>query len=230
VKIFNEKEVDEIAILDISTTRGKYGPDIKQVKEIACEAFMPVSWGGGITSLEQIKELIGMGVEKVIINQSAITNASLISEAAKLAGSQSVVVSIDYKKNILGKYRVYMQNGSKNTSRDPVTFARKMESAGAGEILLQDIDRDGTFSGYNTEILRHVSSQVNIPVIAAGGAGSISDFKAAVHAGASAVAAGSLFVLQRPHRAVLISYPTQKELQKDFFSKIEVISDGVNER
>jgi len=220
VKIFNEKEVDEIAILDISATSEKRGPDIEQVKKIVSEAFMPLAWGGGISTLRQIQELVGIGVEKLILNHSAVNNSSLIREAAKWAGSQSIVVSMDTKKNILGKYKVYIKNGSKSTSINPVEFAKQMESEGAGEILLQDIDRDGSFSGYNLDIIRMISSNVNIPVIAAGGAGSITDFTAAVNAGASAVAAGSLFVLQRPHRAVLISYPAQKELKQDFFLKL----------
>lgn len=220
VKIFNEKEVDEIAILDISGSRTTSGPDFRQVREIAGEAFMPLAWGGGITSLNQIKELVGLGIEKVILNRGAIDNPSLITEAAKWAGSQSVVVSVDCKKNILRRYRVYTKNGSKMTSFNPISFAKQMESAGAGEILLQDINRDGTFSGYNLELINMVSSQVNIPVVAVGGAGSIDDFATAVNVGASAVGAGSLFVLQRPHRAVLISYPTQSELKQHFFSKI----------
>lgn len=220
VKIFNEKEVDEIAILDISATAEKRGPDFGQVKRIASEAFMPLAWGGGISTLRQIQELINLGVEKIILNHSAVNNPSLISEAAKWAGSQSIVVSMDVKKNILGKYKVYIHNGSKNISIDPVSFATQMQSAGAGEVLLQDIDRDGSFTGYNLEIIRMISSKLDIPLIAAGGAGSIDDFSAAVHAGASAVAAGSFFVLQRPHRAVLISYPAQEELKKYFFSKL----------
>ena len=220
VKIFNEKEVDEIAILDISASREKRSPDIEQVKKIAGEAFMPLAWGGGINSLRQVQELVEAGVEKLIMNHSAIHNPSFISEAAKWTGSQSIVVSIDVKKNIWGKYRVYTANGAGKTSLDPAEFAQQMESAGAGEILLQDIDRDGCFSGYNLELIQLVSSKVSIPVIAASGAGSIADFSSAVNSGASAVAAGSLFVLQRPHRAVLISYPTQQELLNSFFSKV----------
>lgn len=220
VKIFNEKEVDEIAILDISATAEKRGPDIEVVKKIASEAFMPVAWGGGISTIDHIQELVGIGVEKIILNHSAVRNPSFISEAAKLVGSQSVVVSMDIKKDLFGRHKVFTHNGSKNTSMDPVDFAKKMELNGAGEILLQDIERDGSFSGYNLDLIRQVSSKLNIPVIAVSGAASVLDFKAAVQAGASAVAAGSFFVLQRPHRAVLISYPAQEELKRDFFSKL----------
>ena len=220
VKIFNDKEVDEIAILDISATPEKRGPDIGLVRTIAAEAFMPLAWGGGIHTLHEVKQLINAGVEKVIINSAAGKNISLITEASNWAGSQSVVASIDVKKNFLGKSRVYIQNGSVSISKDPESFAKEVEDAGAGEILLQDIGRDGSFSGYNLDLVQRVSSAVNVPVIAAGGAGSLDDFRLAVESGASAVAAGSLFVLQRPHRAVLISYPSQDELRKKLFEQI----------
>lgn len=220
VKIFNEKEVDEIVILDISAARDNRPPNINQVKEIASEAFMPLGYGGGITKLQEIKELINAGVEKVILNISAFKNPGLISEAAKFIGSQSIVVSIDVKKNIWGKYKVYINNGSKNTNIDPVAFAKQMEQAGAGELLLNAIDRDGTFGGYDIELISLICSNVSIPVVAIGGASTVNDFAQAVQAGASAVAAGSMFVFQRPHRAVLISYPSQKELTEKLFTRI----------
>lgn len=220
VKIFNEKEVDEIVLLDISATVEKRAPDIERIKEIASEAFMPLGYGGGITKLEEISELIKGGVEKVILNTVAFNNRRLISDGAKYVGSQSMVVSIDVKKNLWGKYRVYITNGSKNTDLDPVSFARQMEEAGAGEILLNSIDRDGTFEGYDLDLIHSVSAAVGIPVVALGGAGSIDDFRKSVQQGASAASAGSLFVFQRPHRAVLISYPTQAELKESLFKRI----------
>lgn len=220
VKIFNEKEVDEIVILDISATAEKRGPNIQQIKELASEAFMPMGYGGGITKLEEIKELITAGVEKVIINTSAFNNPHLISEGAKYTGSQSIVVSIDVKKNIWGKYKVYVQNGTKNTNLDAVLFAKQMENAGAGELLLNAIDRDGTFSGYDTELIKLMSSEINIPLVAIGGCAAVEDFAKAIESGASAVSAGSMFVFQRPHRAVLISYPKQQELKEKLFSKL----------
>ena len=220
VKIFNEKEVDEIVILDISATSEKRPPNIPKIKEIASEAFMPLGYGGGITKLEEIAELIKAGVEKVVLNSIAFSNPQLIQDGAKYIGSQSIVVSIDVKKNIWGKYKVYVQNGTKNTNLDPVDFAKKMEEAGAGELFLNSIEQDGTFNGYDTTLIKNVSSAVNIPVVASGGAGSIDDFLEAVQHGASAVSAGSLFVFQRPHRAVLISYPNQKELKDKLFTKI----------
>jgi imidazole glycerol-phosphate synthase subunit HisF len=220
VKIFNEKEVDEIVILDISATAQKESPKISVIKEIASEAFMPLGYGGGITKLEEIKELITAGVEKVILNTSAFENLKLVSEGAKYVGSQSVVVSIDVKKNIWGKYKVFIRNGTKNTDIDPMQYAMQMEQAGAGELLLNAINRDGTFSGYDIDLIKSISSAVNIPVVAIGGAASVEDFAKAVQSGASAVSAGSMFVFQRPHRAVLISYPSQKELKEKLFLQI----------
>jgi cyclase len=221
VKIFNDKEVDEIVIMDISATKESRGPDLPRIKEIASEAFMPLGYGGGITKLDEIIELITIGVEKVLINTAAFENLGLIEQAAKYIGSQSIVVSIDAKKNILGKYRVYICNGTKNTHQDPVEFARNAERAGAGELLINSIEFDGTFNGYDTKLIQEISSAVSIPLIAVGGAGTINDFVQAVSFGASAVAAGSMFVFQRPHRAVLISYPTQQELIQSFFQKIK---------
>ena len=221
VKIFNEKEVDEIVVLDISATAENRGPNISQLKDLASEAFMPMAYGGGITTLEQIKQLITGGVEKVALNTTAYKNPSLIEEAAKWVGSQSVVVSIDVKKNMWGKYKVFVQNGTKQVDTDVLTYAKRAEELGAGEIFLNSIDRDGTFDGYDEHLIKMVSESVKIPVVAIGGAGQVDDFAKAVQHGASAVAAGSLFVFQRPHRAVLISYPSQKELKEKLFAQIQ---------
>lgn len=218
VKIFNEKEIDEIVVLDIDATKENRGPDIRRIREIAGEAFIPLAYGGGISSVEQVKELFYTGVEKVIFNYQAIHKPGLITETAKLVGSQSVVVSIDVKKNWLGKYRVYTLNATEQTRLDPVTFAKKMAGDGAGEIFLNAIDLDGTYCGYDLDLLKQVSDAVSIPVIACGGAGGVDDFALGVKAGASAVAAGSVFVFQRPHQAVLISYPSQQELEQKLFS------------
>lgn len=220
VKIFNEKEVDEIAIIDIAATAENRGPDIKKIIEITGEAFIPLAYGGGISTIEQVKELINNGVEKVIINYNAFTNPSLITQAAEIVGSQSVVVSIDVKKNLFGKYKVYVLNGKKNTGEDPVSFARKMEAAGAGEIIINSIDRDGTFEGYDLTLIENIAKAVTIPVVALGGVSSVDDFFSAAKHGASAVAAGSFFVFQRPHRAVLISYPDQEELKTKVFKRV----------
>jgi imidazole glycerol-phosphate synthase subunit HisF len=220
VKIFNEKEIDEIVILDIDATRENRPPDFEKIKEIAGEAFIPVAYGGGITNLEEIKQLFYLGVEKIIINNMAVKAPALITAAASVAGSQSVVVSIDVKKNLLGKYKVYIKNGTENTKLDPVNFALQMQQAGAGEIILNVIDRDGTYTGYDLDLIRKISAKLTVPVVACGGAGKLNDFADAALAGASAVAAGSFFVFQRPHQAVLISYPDQNELRKHVFEKL----------
>lgn len=216
VKIFNEKEVDEIAVIDIDASGERRGPDIKKITEIAGEAFMPMAYGGGITSIDQIKEIYYNGVEKVIINKASFLNPSLITSAAKLFGSQSVVVSIDVKRPFLKGQRVYADNGKTNMGYTPEDFARRMEDVGAGEILLNNVDRDGTYEDYDFDLISRVSSILNIPLIACGGASDINSFTKAIQAGASAVAAGSLFVFQGRHRAVLISYPSQEELSKVF--------------
>jgi len=213
VRIFNEKEVDELAILDIDASSKNRVPDISRIEEIVSEAFMPISYGGGITKIDQVKQILSAGVEKIILNRSAVRNPALVSETAKQFGSQSVVVSIDYKKNFLGRQCVYIENGKHGTGLDPIGFAIQMEKAGAGEILLNSIDRDGSFSGYDLDMIKKISHSINIPLIAAGGAASLSDFREAARHGASAVSAGSMFVFQRPHRAVLISYPSQMDLE-----------------
>jgi cyclase len=218
VKIFNEKEVDELAIIDIDATRENRPPNFSRITEIVSEAFMPIAYGGGISRIEEIKQILLNGAEKVIINNSATTNSGLITEAARQFGSQSVVVSIDVKKTLLKGNKIFTRNGRHNTGYDPVSFAKKMEEAGAGELLLNSIDRDGSFQGYDLPLIKAVSEAVSIPVIAVGGAASVDDFRLAVENGASAVSAGSMFVFQRPHRAVLISYPGQAELKEKLFN------------
>lgn len=214
MRIFNDKEVDEIAILDISATRENRGPDFEQIAEIVSESFMPLAYGGGITTYDQAMKLFQLGVEKVILNSAALDNPGLITSIAKSAGSQAVVVSIDVRKTLLGGKKVFTRNGDKKADLDPVTWAKKAESLGAGEIMLTSIDHEGTMKGYDIALTKLVADAVGIPVIACGGAGSLLDFAAVLKEGhASAVAAGSMFVFQGPHRAVLISYPTRAELK-----------------
>ncbi len=218
VKIFNEKEVDEIALIDIDATRANRPPNFEAIAEIASEAFMPMAYGGGITNLDQIKRILQSGFEKVILNKVLHTNINLVSMAANLAGSQSIVASIDFKKSMFGGYKVYTDNGTKKTSYSPLEFAKVVENAGAGEILLNFIDNDGTYNGYEVDIIKTVSQNVSIPIIAIGGAGGLEDFAKAKKAGASAVAAGSMFIFQRPNQAVLISYPSQSDLKEKLFN------------
>lgn len=214
VKIFNDKEVDELVFLDITATIENHEPPFKLLAEIATECFMPFGYGGGIKTIETIKKIFSLGAEKVIINSHAVENPFFIRAAAELYGSQSIVVSIDVKKNYLGKYEVFTQSGRINSKLDPAIFAQKMQKMGAGEIFLNSVNRDGTMGGYDIELIKKVTSAVDIPVIACGGAGQIKDFQAAVKkGGASAVAGGSFFVFQGQHRAVLITYPSYALLE-----------------
>jgi cyclase len=215
IKIFNEKEVDELIFLDTTATVENRTPPFKLVSQIASECFMPVCYGGGVRKLEDISELFRLGVEKVAINSFAPDNPAFIKTAAEEFGSQSIVVSMDVKKKLFGKYQVFTHRGTKDTKRDPVSLAMEMEQAGAGEIFLNSIDRDGTMQGYDIDLIKQVSQAVSVPVIASGGAGQLQDFADAVNkGGASAVSAGSLFVFQGPHRAVLITYPSPNELER----------------
>jgi len=214
VKIFNEKEVDELILLDITATTEKKGLQIRLISEIARECFMPLCYGGGICSIDDIREIYKLGIEKVSINTCAVENPLFIKSAADAFGSQSIVVSIDVKKNLFGKYEIFTQSGKKNTKLDPIKFIKQMENMGAGEILINSIDRDGTMQGYDIDLIKKVAESVSIPVIACGGAGKIEDFEEAVKkGGASAVAAGSLFVFYGPNRAILINFPTRQELK-----------------
>lgn len=215
VKIFNEKEVDELCVLDILATSAKQEINYKIISEIASECFMPLTYGGGINSIEQIKKLFHIGVEKVMINTAAHYNTNLIPEASAYFGSQSIVGCIDVKKSFLGKYEVYIESGSENTGINPVDFAKKLQEMGVGEILVNSIDRDGTMKGYDLDLINKISTGLDIPVVACGGAGSMYDLSLAVKEGhANAVAAGSMFVYHGKHNAVLISYPSQGEIKK----------------
>ena len=214
VKIFNDKEVDELVFLDITATIENRRPPVKLISQIATECFMPFCYGGGVRTVEDIAELFKLGVEKVAINSQAVENPDLIKRAADLFGSQSIVVSIDVKKNLFGKYRVFTHSGRKDSKLDPVEFAVRMQETGAGELFLNSIDRDGTRQGYDLTLTSKICEAVNIPVIACGGAGNIDHFAEAVKAGASAVSAGSMFVFQGEYRAVLITYPSIKELER----------------
>ena len=218
VKIFNDKEADELVLLDISATAQGRGPRIDLIQEIASECFMPLAYGGGIRSVEDVKKVISCGLEKVVINSSAITKPAFIEKVASEVGSQSVVVSIDVRqRGFFNKYEVHTHCGKKRTKLDPVTVARQMEAAGAGEILLNSIDRDGTMSGYDLSLINQVVNAVGIPVVACGGASNVNDLAKAVKiGGASAASAGSMFVFQGKLKAVLISFPTPHELETEF--------------
>lgn len=213
IKIFNDKEVDELILLDITATTSAKGPAFEIIADIAGECFMPVAYGGGITAVEQMRRILGIGIEKIVINSAAIGTPELIAAAAREFGSQAVVVSIDVRKNLLGRYEVRSHSGTRGTGLYPEAWARKAQEMGAGEIMLTSIERDGVMRGYDLELIDRVSGAVNIPVIAAGGAGKLSDFAQAVQHGADAVAAGAMFVFHGPHRAVLITYPSRSDLR-----------------
>jgi cyclase len=217
VKIFNDKEVDELVFLDITATAENKKPPFGLLEKIASECFMPLGYGGGVRSLEDMRTLFGIGIEKVSINSYAVENPAFIHAAADSFGSQSVVISMDVKKNRWSKYEVFTRSGQQPTGLDPVKFAVEMEKRGAGELLLNSIDRDGTMQGYDLDLIKQVTRAVNIPVVACGGAGNVKDLAAAVkQGGASAAAAGSMFVFQGPLRGVLISYPAPQELRQVF--------------
>jgi imidazole glycerol-phosphate synthase subunit HisF len=213
VKIFNDKEVDEICILDISATKEQRGPNIDFITEIISEAFMPLSYGGGVSHIDQVKKLMYNGVEKIVLNNALHTQPNLASQIANIYGVQSVVASIDVKKNIWGKYKIVTQNATKEINADLISFAKNCEQNGVGEIIINSIDKDGMCTGYDTELISKVAHAVNIPVIAAGGAWEINHFIEAKKAGASAVAAGSMFVFHGKHKAVLITYPERNLLK-----------------
>lgn len=216
VKIFNEKEVNEIVFLDIQATRS-HVINYDMIKKISQECMTPLTYGGGVTKLEDIERLFKIGIEKVAINTAGSNNPRLITDASDAYGSQSVIASIDVKKHADSTYEVYVGNGSTPTGFDPVSYAVRAEALGAGEILLTSIDRDGTMVGYDIELIRSVSKVVKVPVIANGGAGKLHDLRDAYRDGkASAVAAGSIFVFFGRKKAVLITYPNRDELEALF--------------
>lgn len=222
IKIFNDYEVDELIIVDIEASRpvGPASPTHKKainldlISKISDESCMPITYGGGITNVAELKALFNAGIEKACINTNAIENPEFISLASQEFGKQSIVVSIDTKVQTDGSYDVATRCGTRSAGINPITCAKKMEKAGAGEILINSIDRDGTMLGYDIPLIKSVVSAVNIPVIALGGAGQYSDFSRALNsAGASAVAAGSMFVYFGRKKAVLINYPGREEIE-----------------
>ncbi|WP_323017819.1 AglZ/HisF2 family acetamidino modification protein [Castellaniella sp.] len=215
VKILNTKEVDELVFFDIMANQNGSKPDYGFLADIASEAFMPFGYGGGLTKVIDIERLFKVGVEKAIINTGAL-DLNFIRDASRIAGSQSVVASIDVRRSLLGKYEVYTRSGTCNTKMDPVIHARQLEEAGAGELIICSADRDGTLRGYDLELISRISASVSLPVVASGGAGSVEDMRHAVMAGASAVAAGSMFVFHGKWKAVLITYPKYSDLLAAF--------------
>ena len=217
VRIFNDLVADELVFLDISAGPENRNIELELVEQIGDEAYMPFSVGGNIRTCQQIRELLKAGAEKVVINTAAVENPDLIREAAQHFGNQSVIVAVDVKKDILGKYNVFSHGGKRRTGLDPVSYAKKLEFLGAGEILVNAMDRDGMMKGYDLELVRIVADAVTIPVIACGGAGKVGDLASVVKEGhASAAAAGSLFVFHGSRNAVLVNYPEHAALLEVF--------------
>jgi cyclase len=213
IRIFNELEVDELMLLDITASKEGKEPNYSLLKDIASECFMPLSYGGGVRSVEQARQIFNIGFEKICINSVALDDINIVSAISEEFGAQAVIGSIDYKKSFFGKSEVVKHYNLKLTGRDVVDWSKSLSEAGAGEILLTSIDREGTWNGYDLEIIKQVTSEINIPVIAHGGCGSLEDIKAAVYqSGASAVAIGSMVVYQKKGMGVLINFPDRDKL------------------
>lgn len=215
IRIFNDKEVDELIFLDITASQEGRGPALHTIRSFATECFMPVGYGGGIRTLEDARLVLALGIEKIVINTMALHRPQFVAEVAREFGASAVVVSIDAARKLLGGYEVMGASGTQRTGLKPAEHARRMVELGAGEIVVNAIDRDGTQSGYDVALVRSVADAVSVPVIACGGAGTLTHFTEVVREGhASAVAAGSMFVFHGRHRAVLISYPSRADLER----------------
>jgi len=212
VKIFNDKGADEIMILDIEASHRNTQTDTGLLSEVASEAFMPLCSGGGIKTLGDIETRLGLGFEKVALSSIAFQDPSFVQTAAERFGSSTIVVVID-ARNRFGRYEAMNIRGTSRTKMDPVAAAQMFVENGAGEIVVQSIDRDGTMNGYDLDLLESIASAVSVPVVALGGAGKVSHLSEALSAGASAVAAGSMFVFHGRHNAVLVSYPSDEDLE-----------------
>ena len=214
-RIFNELEVDELAFLDITASREKREPNYKVLQEIADECFMPLSYGGGIRSVQMAERIFNIGFEKIVLNTYPFENPDIISALAKAVGRQSVIVAIDVRKNIWGKYQVYGLSGTLNQKIHPVEWAKEVENLGTGEILLTSIDCEGTWKGFDIDLTSQVAGAVSIPVIANGGAGAVEHIGEIVKKGhASAVALGSMVVYQGKDLGVLVNFPDKEDLEK----------------
>lgn len=219
VRIFNELEVDELLFLDITATREGRPPNLKVLAEIANECFMPLGYGGGVRTFDNARAILEIGFEKVAINSFASEKPAFVTQLAEHFGNQAVIASIDVKKDLWGRYRVFTHAGKRSTGRDPVEWAQELVALGAGEILLTSIDREGTWEGFDLELVKDVTAAVNIPVIAHGGAGTVAHVGAVVkQAGASAVALGSMVVFQKKGMGVLINFPDKNILNRELKS------------
>jgi cyclase len=226
VRIFNEKEVDELAVIDIDASVVRAEPDYAMIQNLAVECRMPLCYGGGVKTLDQAKRIIGMGVEKVAISSAAIENPTLVSKIAEVVGSQSVVVVMDVKKNPSnGRFEIWTHNATQRTNKTPAAFAGEVETLGAGEVVVNSIDNDGAMEGYDLELARTVRESMSLPMTVLGGAGSLSDVGKLIGSfGIVGAAAGSLFVFKGIYRAVLISYPNRDE--KDTLNRSKALPNN----
>lgn len=217
VKIFNEKAVDELCVFDIDATVNGTEPNYGLIQKLANQSRMPLCYGGGVKTLEQAQKIFSLGIEKIALSSAVLNNPKLITEISNCVGSQSVIVVLDVKKKLLGGYEVYTHNGKKATGISPIKFAEEAQKLGAGEIVLNSIDKDGVMKGYDLDLIAKVREKISLPMTVLGGAGSLDDIEKVISQhGVIGVAAGSLFVFKGPYKAVLINYPTQSEKNKIF--------------
>tara|TARA_B100000989_G_scaffold229542_1_gene176444 strand:+ start:15745 stop:16497 length:753 start_codon:yes stop_codon:yes gene_type:complete len=216
VRLFNDMQVDELIVLDISASKDNKGPNYSLIEDIRNEAFMPLVYGGGIKSVEDSIELIRIGVEKIAINSFLQNNISVLTEISKRVGSQSIIASIDISKNILGKHFIYSHAKNKNLSLNIQEYLKKIQEAGIGEIFLNFTYKDGVWGGYDFDFIKDLSPSIDVPLVVCGGASNLVDLKKIIDMGADAAAAGSLFSFAKKNSGVLINYPSQRELDSLF--------------
>jgi imidazole glycerol-phosphate synthase subunit HisF len=222
IKILNEKEVDELIILDITSKKSKINPDFKLIEKMASESFMPLAYGGNVTTIEHAETLINCGIEKISFNSTLFSHPEVVKELSYRNGKQSVVASLDVKKNWLGRYVVKTNCGKQTIRKDLKNVVRDVLALGVGEILLNSIDKDGSLTGYDEILVKQVADQINVPLIACGGASSVKDFARVIRNGrASAVAAGALFFFKGGFNAVLVNYPDQQTLKSELYAHLE---------
>jgi len=214
IKIFNDKAVDELVIMDIAPFKPITNERIEYLAGLSSRAFMPVAYGGNINDIVTARKIFRSGFEKIVINSAFFKNPNLIKEISNEFGVQAVVVSIDVNKNIFGKESIYINKGQEKISMSPIEAVKLAEDNGAGEIYIRSISHDGKMEGYSTDLIRKISDAITVPIVAVGGAGTIDHMKDAISAGAHAVAAGSMFVFQGSRRGILINYPDRSELNK----------------
>lgn len=217
VKIFNEKAVDELAIFDIDATVLGKEPNYSLIERLASQSMMPLCYGGGVKTVAQAQRIFSLGIEKIALSSAVLQNPKLITDISERVGAQSVIVVLDVKKKLLGGYEIYTHNGKKTTGINPFKFVEEAQKLGAGEIVINSIDKDGVMKGYDLDLIAKIREKISLPMTVLGGAGSLGDIEKVIDQhGVIGVAAGSLFVFKGPYKAVLINYPTQLEKNKIF--------------